>query len=251
MLFRKSPEKFWNLIARKYAASPIADSEAYQKKIEKIKSYLSSGDDVLDIGCGTGTQCDDLAGNVKQVTGIDISSKLLAIAEMRRIERGIDNVEFMETTVFDERFDSGSFNVVMAFYVLHFIEDLDQMFERIHDLLKPGGLFILETSCLGEKNRIIGRIIRSAGKLGFLPLINLLTNQQIELALKKTGFSVVEKTRYSESIGEYTVIAKKTMREKGIDLFSGFVFGNDHWENKSLTIFHASGSGRYIRMNRR
>ena len=66
MFFRKSPENFWNLIAAKYAASPIADVAAYEKKIEKLKSYLSLEDVVLDIGCGTGTQCGDLAGNVKQ-----------------------------------------------------------------------------------------------------------------------------------------------------------------------------------------
>ncbi|MCG7876137.1 MAG: class I SAM-dependent methyltransferase [Candidatus Thiodiazotropha endolucinida] len=211
MLFRTSPEKFWNLIARKYAASPIADVAAYQKKIEKLKSYLSSEDYVLDIGCGTGTQCDDLANNVKYITGIDISNKLLAIAEIRKVEREIENVEFVQTTVFDERFYSGSFNVVMAFYVLHFYEDIDEVFRRIYDLLKPSGLFILETACLGEKNTITGKLIRSAGKLGFLPLINLLSNRQIELALEKTGFSVVEKTKFSESNDEYTLIAKKPL----------------------------------------
>ncbi|MEW8291553.1 MAG: class I SAM-dependent methyltransferase [Candidatus Thiodiazotropha endolucinida] len=211
MLFRTSPEKFWNLIARKYAASPIADVAAYRKKIEKLKSYLSSEDYVLDIGCGTGTQSDDLANNVKHVTGIDISNKLLAIAEIRKVEREIENVEFVQTTVFDERFYSGSFNVVMAFYVLHFYEDIDEVFRRIYDLLKPSGLFILETACLGEKNTITGKLIRSAGKLGFLPLINLLSNRQIELALEKTGFSVVEKTKFSESNDEYTLIAKKPL----------------------------------------
>ena len=209
MLFRSSPEKFWNLIASKYAASPIADIAAYQRKIEKLKSYLSSEDYVLDIGCGTGTQCDDLANNVKHVTGIDISSKLLAIAEMRKVEREINNVEFVEATVFDGRFESGSFNVVMAFYVLHFYEDIDEVVRRIYYMLKPGGLFILETACLGDKNIITSKIIRLAGKLGFMPLINLLSTQQIEQALEQTGFCVIEKIKFSESNDEYTLIAKK------------------------------------------
>jgi len=211
MLFRTSPEKFWNLIASKYAASPIADIAAYKKKIEKLQSYLSSDDCVLDIGCGTGTQCDDLANHVKHVTGIDISNKLLAIAETRKVEREINNVEFVQTTVFDERFESDSFNVVMAFYVLHFYEDIDGVFRRIYELLKPGGLFISETACLGEKNVIINKLIRSGGKLGLMPLINPLTTEEIELALEQTGFSVVEKTKFSESNDEYTLIAKKPL----------------------------------------
>ena len=209
MLFRKSPEKFWNLIASKYAASPISDIAAYEKKIERLKSYLSPENHVLDIGCGTGTQCDDLANNVKQVTGIDISSKLLAIAEQRKAERKIENVEFIHTTVFDERFEPGSFDVVTAFYVLHFFEDIDEVIRRIYGLLKPDGLFILETACMGEKGKIMGELVRLAGKLGFLPLINLLTTRQIEQTLEQAGFSIVDKTRFSESNDEYTLIAKK------------------------------------------
>ena len=209
MLFRKSPEKFWNLIASKYAASPITDIEAYEKKIEKLKSYLSAENHVLDIGCGTGTQCGDLSNDVKQVTGIDISSKLLVIAEQRKAERKIENVEFIQTTVFDERFMPGSFDVVMAFYVLHFFEDIDEVIRRIYGLLKPDGLFILETACMGEKGKILGELVRLAGKLGFLPLINLLTTRQIEQTLEQAGFSIVDKTRFSESNDEYTLIAKK------------------------------------------
>ena len=209
MLFRRSPEKFWNLIAAKYAASPITDIEAYEKKIEKLKSCLSADYHVLDIGCGTGTQCSGLSGNVKQVTGIDISGKLLVIAEQRKAERKIENVEFIQTTVFDERFKPGSFDVVMAFYVLHFFEDIDEVIRHIYGLLKPDGLFISETACMGEKGKIMGEVVRLAGKLGILPLINLLTTRQIEQTLEQAGFSIVDKTRFSESNGEYTLIAKK------------------------------------------
>ena len=209
MFFRKSPEKFWNLIASKYAASPISDIAAYENKIKKLKTYLSQDNHVLDIGCGTGTQCDDLANHVEHVTGIDISSKLLAIAEQRKAERKIDNVEFIQTTVFDERFEPGSFDVVAAFYVLHFFEDIDEVISRIYGLLKQNGLFILETACLGEKDKFTGKFVRIAGKLGFLPFINLLTTQQLEQALELAGFSIVDKTKFSESKDEYTLIAKK------------------------------------------
>ena len=165
---------------------------------------------ILDIGCGTGTQCGDLAGNVKQVTGIDISGKLLAIAEQRKAERKLDNVEFIKTSLYDERFKADSFDVVMAFYVLHFFEDLDAAVKRIHALLKPGGLFISETACLGEKSQMTGKLVRFAGRLGFLPGINLLTTGQLERALEEAGFILVDKVQYSESNAEYTVFARKT-----------------------------------------
>jgi len=210
MIFKKSPEKFWDLISARYAASPISDVTAYETKIEKIKSYLSPENVVLDIGCGTGTQCGDLAGNVKQVTGIDISSKLLAIAEQRKAERKLDNIEFIKTSLYDERLKADSFDAVMTFFVLHFFEDIEAVFQRIHDLLKPGGLFISETASLGEKSKIAGMLLRFAGHLGLMPKINLLTTRQLEQALEKSGFQLVDKIKFSEnSDAEYTLFAKK------------------------------------------
>ncbi len=210
MLFKTSPEKFWNLIAKKYAASPIADRSAYETKIQEIKTYLTPEMDVLDIGCGTGTQCGDIADMVKQVSGIDISCKLLAIAEQRMAERKLDNVTFLQTYVFDEHFAPGSFDVVMAFHVLHFFDDIDTGFQRIHDLLTPGGLFISETACLGEKSQLTAKLLRFMGYLGLLPTMSLFTTQQLEQALEKNGFRLVEKTRFSDSPdAEFTLIAKK------------------------------------------
>jgi 2-polyprenyl-3-methyl-5-hydroxy-6-metoxy-1,4-benzoquinol methylase len=209
MLFRKSPEKFWDLISSKYAASPISDLAAYKTKLEKIKFHLSPENVLLDIGCGTGTQCGDLAGHVKQVTGIDFSGKLLAIAEQRKAERKLDNVEFIKTSLFDERFRAGSFDVVMAFYVLHFFEDIDSVFKHIHTLLKPGGLFISETACMGEHDITTGKILGFFGRFGFVPKINPLTYKQLEQAMETAGFELVEKTQFSDSNPEFTLIMKK------------------------------------------
>lgn len=210
MLFKNSPEKFWNLIASRYASSTIADRFAYETKINRIKTCLTPEMSVLDIGCGTGTQCGDIASNVRRIVGIDISSKLLAIAEKRMAERHLDNVEFLETSVFDERFHPGDFDVVMAFFVLHFFEDIDVVFKRIHELLKPGGIFISETACLGNKSKFVGGFLRFTGRLGLLPEINQLTTQQLEQSLQRTGFSIIEKTRFSQRAdAEFTLIARK------------------------------------------
>ena len=210
MLFKKSPEKFWNLIASRYAAIPLQDRPAYEKKFQKIRTFLTPEQVVLDIGCATGTQCGDVAGSVKKVIGIDISHKLLTIAEQRMAERELGNVEFLQTTIFDERFQSGCFDVVMAFYVLHFFEDIDSAFKRIHELLKPGGLFISETACLGDINKIVASLLRFAGQLGLIPLINPLTNRQLEEGLEKSGFILIDKIRYrNRSETGFTLIARK------------------------------------------
>jgi hypothetical protein len=93
--------------------------------------------------------------------------------------------------------------------VLHFFEDLNVVMKRVHELLKPGGLFISETVCLGDKSKTTGKILRFAGSLGLLPKMNLLTLLQVEQALQQAGFSLLEKKIYGESNREYTLIAKK------------------------------------------
>jgi len=98
---------------------------------------------------------------------------------------------------------------VLAFYVLHFFEDIDAVFKRIHDLLVPNGVFISETVCLGGNNIIIGKLLRMAGSIGLLPKINLLTTKKLEQALEKAGFCIVEKVSFSKSNSEYTLFAKK------------------------------------------
>lgn len=210
MLFKTSPEKFWNLIASKYAASPIAERQAYEAKIQKLKTFLSQDQVVLDIGCGTGTQCNDIAASVNKVVGIDISRKLLAIAAQRKAERQVDNVEFMQASVYDERLTPGSFDVVMAFYILHLLDDPDAVFARIHKLLKPGGLFISETACLGGKSKITNAVLGLLGKVGLLPKINILTTAQLEQALTRQGFHLLEKTKFGQRAdAEFTLIARK------------------------------------------
>ena len=209
MLFRTSPEKFWNMISSSYAASPIKDRAAYEKKIAHLKTYLKPEFAILDIGCGTGTQCMDLAGKVTQVIGADHSVKLLAIAEARKTERKITNVEFVTASLADMEFPARQFDVVMAFYVLHFSEDIDELIKRIHTWLKPGGLFISESYCLGEKNFFQVMWLRLFGLIGFMPLINLLTYKKLEQSLANAGFILLEKTQYSTKFNEYTLIAKK------------------------------------------
>lgn len=61
MLFRKSPERFFNLVATKYAASPITDSAAYEIMFTRLKPYPLPDHRLLDVGCGTGSQCHCLA----------------------------------------------------------------------------------------------------------------------------------------------------------------------------------------------
>ena len=92
-LFPDAPAPWIDLSTgmRSHLAFPCCRDLATPSTISRFPNRPHTRIAVLDIGCATGTQC-DVYDQVKHVTGIDISSKLLAVAEQRMQERGINNV---------------------------------------------------------------------------------------------------------------------------------------------------------------
>jgi len=64
---------FWDKIANKYAARPIADEDAYEVKLKKTQEFFNQEMEVLEFGCGTGGTALTHAPYVKSYTAIDIS----------------------------------------------------------------------------------------------------------------------------------------------------------------------------------
>ena len=105
-------EKFWDRTAKNFEKTPI-------KTVEKIRKHIKSSNTVLDLGCATGTIVNEIADNVKEIHGIDISSKMIKIAKDKASKRIIKNAYFTQSTIFDERYKKESFDVILAFNVLH------------------------------------------------------------------------------------------------------------------------------------
>ncbi|MFC1650729.1 class I SAM-dependent methyltransferase [Candidatus Latescibacterota bacterium] len=147
----KEPVKYWDKIADKYDKTDKQFEQIHFKIIENTKKYLNVSDVVLDYGCATGTKAFELAGNVKKIQGIDLSSKMIENAKSKAVELNIDNVNFTHATIYDERYKRESFDVILAFNILHLVEDNRKAMRRIAELLKPDGLLISTTPCLKEK----------------------------------------------------------------------------------------------------
>ncbi|MCZ7372206.1 MAG: class I SAM-dependent methyltransferase [Candidatus Methanoperedens sp.] len=144
-------ENFWDKMANYYDREEKKDELTYMKIIEKTKKYLKISDVVLDYGCWTGLISNEIAGNVKVIHAIDISSKMIEIAKRKAEGRKIENIDYEHSTIFDERYKRGSFDVILVFYILHLLEDTPKVMQRINELLKPGGMIISATPCMGEK----------------------------------------------------------------------------------------------------
>lgn len=186
----KSSKAFWDKAAPRYAKSKIKDEESYQKKLAVTQEYLQSDWSVLEFGCGTGSTALIHAPHIKHIIATDVSDTMLSIAEGKRKEAGIDNVTFQQGTLETLAFESASFDAVLGLNILHLLEDMEGSVARVHDLLKPGGVFVSSTALVSEMNGFIKLLIPVMQALGFAPFVNGFDKQTLRSTLAGAGFSI-------------------------------------------------------------
>lgn len=202
-------EKFWDRQADGYDPQDQSGDEEFIKALDKTKSHLRSDDIVLDFACGGGTSTCELAGYVKEIYGIDTSSRMIAVAIQRAEHLNIENAHFSQATLFDERCEKGSFDVILAFYILHLLENAQEDIDRINELLKPGGLFISATACLSEHRSFVSLSMKLVSKIGLVPYLNPLKITELEDSIVEGGFEIMETEALIQSPSQYYVVAKK------------------------------------------
>ena len=201
-------EKFWDRMAKYLDRVERKDETTNIKIIDKTKKYLKISDTVLDYGCGTGTAAIEIAGSVKTVNGIDISSKMIEAAKGKTVERKVKNIDFAQTTIFDEKFKKGSFDVILCFNLLHLVDDKPNVMRRINELLKSGGMMISATPCI--KGTFLGVLLSLLSKIGLIPQITSFKISELEDLMTDGNFEIVETECLHKSGQQYFVVAKKS-----------------------------------------
>lgn len=201
--------KFWNKAAAKYAKSEISDMDAYRETQGRTISHLSPTDRMLEIGCGTGSTALELAPHVAHVTATDIAAAMVDIARDKVAEAGVDNISFHVGAAGDpEIVTEAPFDVAMALNLLHLVPDQAGALRQIHSALKPGGLFISKTACLGEK-WYFRPLVTVMGWVGMAPYVSIQREAGVRDAIVNAGFEVVEELSQTGSITRLYMVARK------------------------------------------
>ncbi|MGI9391799.1 MAG: class I SAM-dependent methyltransferase [Boseongicola sp.] len=199
---------FWDKIARKYSRRPISNISAYEKTLERVRSHLGANDKVVELGCGTGSTGLLLANCVSSYLGTDVSPEMIEIANEKLAETPIDRLNFAVTDAHALDLDDESFDAVLGFNLYHLVPDLDGALKRARDLLKPGGLFITKTPCIGGKwyfRPVIG-VMQLIGKA---PYLRYLKVDEYDALIRATGFEIIETGLYPPSAPSRFVVARK------------------------------------------
>lgn len=182
--------KFWDNIAEKYAQQSIADEDAYQKKLQVTREYFRPDMEVLEIGCGTGSTALLHAPYVKHIRAIDFSANMIAIAQGKADDQHIDNVTFEQATIEDLDIPDQTLDAILGLSILHLLKDKEAAIARIHRMLKPGGIFVSSTACLGDTMSWFKLIAPIGRFLGVFPLVQVFTVQELEASLTNAGFEL-------------------------------------------------------------
>ncbi|MEW9049555.1 MAG: class I SAM-dependent methyltransferase [Neobacillus sp.] len=123
---------------------------------DKQKKFNIEGKSLLDLGCGTGELSVRLAKEGFSVTGIDLSSDMLAVAQAKAEAAGV-KIPFYEQNMAEmEGLDS--FDVIGIFCdslnYLQSDEEVIHTFSKVFQHLKAGGVFIFDVHSIYKVNQI-------------------------------------------------------------------------------------------------
>lgn len=206
----KTPRNFWNFRAVNYDAQigPLYE-EAYRKTAENTLKYLKPDDRVLEFACGTGIVTTAVAPHVAHIRAIDISDEMVTRAQAKMLQAGYTNAEVTQTDLFDPALTPGSFDAVLAFNVLLYVENVDEVMARIFSLLKPGGMFLSATDCLADKPTKVGLQKFWRSRTGKMPYVGFFSQKSLAKKIAAGGFTVLGTENLFPAPPNLFVAAKK------------------------------------------
>ena len=128
-----------------------------------------NGKAVLDVGCGGGILSDAMARSGAIVTGIDLATKSLKVAQLHALETQTPNVTYREVSAEDLAAEApAQFDVVTCMEMLEHVPDPASIVKACAALVKPGGWVFFSTLNRNPKSFLFA-IVGAEYVLNLLP----------------------------------------------------------------------------------
>ena len=139
-------------------------------RLEWINNLASlKGKAVLDVGCGGGILSDAMARSGATVTGIDLATKSLKVAQLHALETQTPNVNYREVSAEALAAEApAQFDVVTCMDMLEHVPDPASIVKACATLVKPGGWVFFSTLNRNPKSFLFA-IVGAEYVLNLLP----------------------------------------------------------------------------------
>lgn len=203
---------FWDRIAKKYAAKPIPNPDAYEATLAHVRSYLTRADHVLELGCGTGTTAIKLAPSVESYFATDYAPLMVDIGQEKAWEAGLSHLTFAVATPTSDVLKGRVFDTVTSFNLFHLVPDLDAALQAAFRATKPGGYFLSKTPCLGGmgiKTAAIRMMVGAMRLIGFAPEVKFFSGGELVRRMRQAGFEIEEIASYPAGSMNRFIVARR------------------------------------------
>lgn len=201
---------FWNRRSEVFDKQVLSVYEnAYRKTVKRSAAFLKKEDRVFEIGCGTGVATIPLSKYVKEITATDISENMIQKAREKAKNQSKDNIIFRTGELTEMEVEPESYDVVAAYNVLLYMKNQEDVLKKIYEILKPGGIFLSATDCLGRNlsKDSVKKFWKS--KLHLMPYVAFDTPISLMRKIQKNDFEVLEIVNLHKNPPNIFIAAKK------------------------------------------
>ncbi len=164
------------------------DKLHYLPKLVNFDGF--AGQQVLEIGCGIGTDLARFASGGAQVTGVDLAETSIALARQNFALHGLKAEGLRVADGAALPFDQGRFDVVYCHGVLQYAADAPAVVAEARRVLRPGGLAIFMVYNRVSWLQALSRVMKVGLEHGDAPVLRLYSIPEFKALL--TPFREVE-----------------------------------------------------------
>ncbi|MFQ6122162.1 MAG: corrinoid protein-associated methyltransferase CpaM [Dehalococcoidales bacterium] len=174
-------------------------------KQDIIDEFIGRGDRVLDLGCGTGSLAILCAAKGAEVTGVDLSPKMLAIARRKINKTGLaKNIKLLRVSAMDmdTAFADNSFDVIASTLVFSELsrEEISFVLKQCHRVLKANGILLIADEIMPQS--LLAKFLLFLFRLPFTIIAYIFTQTttravaSLDENLRQAKFSIIKVKSY-------------------------------------------------------
>lgn len=188
--------KMYDVVAEEYAAKFCGELDKKPRDrdiLYRFSQEVAGKQPIWDFGCGPGQTTQYLKNLGTEISGLDISTKLIEQANAMH-----PGIPFRKGDILDLEFDNESIAGIVAFYaIVHFSQgQVAKAFREIIRVLQPGGVFLF-TYHIGEGSIHLDEFLGKDVDLDFM----FFKTDFISICIKDAGFEgieIIERNPYPE-----------------------------------------------------